>query len=142
MRENFVQSMAKQVEAQTHEESKFWRALQPLPNQSNMQGRESKKKSKIQQFRMAMRNAKRSTRCRTKSKNVKNEYCTLCEISQALRNQRLRKMNFAQALRKSSSIIFKYFCTDSVRFLSRDILCNYLFFPCNHMKIFLDIQDI
>ena len=56
MRENFVQSMAKQVEAQTHEESKFWRAQQPFPNQSSMQGRESQKKSNIQQFRMAMRN--------------------------------------------------------------------------------------
>ena len=56
MRDNFVYSMSKQVEAQTHEESKFLRVSQPLPNQSNMQGRESKKKSKIQQFRMAMRN--------------------------------------------------------------------------------------
>ena len=35
--------------------------------------------------------------------------------------------------------IFKYFCTDSVRFLSQDILCNYLFSPCNKLKIFLDI---
>ena len=26
---------------------------------------------------------------------------------------------------------FRYFCTDFVRFLSHDILCNYLFFPCN-----------
>ena len=53
MRENFVQSMAKQVEAQTHEESKLWRASQPFPNQSSMQGKESKKKSNIQQFRIA-----------------------------------------------------------------------------------------
>ena len=56
MRENCVQSMEKQIEAQTHEESKFWRASQPLPNQSSMQGRESKKKSNIQQFHMAIRN--------------------------------------------------------------------------------------
>ena len=47
MRENFVQSMAKQVEAQTHEESKFWRASQSLPNRSSMQGRESEKKNLI-----------------------------------------------------------------------------------------------
>ena len=53
MREIFVYSMAKQVEAQTHEESKFWKASQPLPNQSSMQGRESEKKSNIQQFRIA-----------------------------------------------------------------------------------------
>ena len=36
-------------------------------------------------------------------------------------------------------LIFRYFCTDSVRFLPQHILCNYLFFPCNHLKIFLDI---
>ena len=60
MRENFVQSMAKQVEAQTHEESKFWRASQPLPNQSSMQGKESEKRSNIQQFRMAMRNFRKT----------------------------------------------------------------------------------
>ena len=53
MREIFVYSMAKQVEAQTHEESKFQRASQPLPNQSNMQGRESDKESNIQQFLIA-----------------------------------------------------------------------------------------
>ena len=53
MGENFVQSIAKQFKAQTHEESKFQRALQPFPNQSSMQGRESEKKSNIQQFRIA-----------------------------------------------------------------------------------------
>ena len=135
MRENFVQSMARQVKAQTHEESKFWKASQSLPNQLSMQGRESEKKSNIQQFRMAMRNfrkacemPKRSISCRIKSKTVKDEFRTLCEIS--------------QALRKSSCVIFRYFCTDSVRFLSQDILCNYLFSLCNQLKIFLDIQDI
>ena len=48
---------------------------------------------------------------------------------------KLRKMNFA-SLAKSSCVIFRYFCTESVRFLSRDILCNYLFSPCNKLKIF------
>ena len=56
MRENFVKSMTKQVEAQIHEESKLWRASQPLPSQSSMQGRESEKKSSNQQFLMAMQN--------------------------------------------------------------------------------------
>ena len=32
--------------------------------------------------------------------------------------------------------IFRYFCTDSIRFLSQDILCNYLFSPYNQIKIF------
>ena len=59
------------------------------------------------------------------TKDEENEFRTLCEI--------------LQALRKSSCVIFRYFCTDSVRFLSQDILCNYLFSPCNKLKIFLDI---
>ena len=46
MREDFVQFMANQVEAQKHKESKFWRASKPLPNQSSVQGRKSKKESK------------------------------------------------------------------------------------------------
>ena len=45
--------MAKQVEAQIHEESNLWRALYPFPSQSSMQERESKKKSSNQQFRIA-----------------------------------------------------------------------------------------
>ena len=49
---NFVQSMAKQDEAQAHEESKLWKASQPLPNQSSMQGRKSEKKSNIRKFCM------------------------------------------------------------------------------------------
>ena len=90
-------------------------------------------------------------------------------ISQALRNwwisQPLEKFSqplvkFSQAKRDFASLAklmnfatpceifttlqnlldnFRYFCTDFVRFLSHDILCNYLFFPCNQLKIFLDI---
>ena len=33
------------IEARLHEESKFWRASKPFPNQSSMQGRESEKES-------------------------------------------------------------------------------------------------
>ncbi|RVW91368.1 hypothetical protein CK203_035501 [Vitis vinifera] len=64
-----------------------------------MQGRESEKRSNIQQFRMAMRNAKRSTSCRTESKTVKNEFRTLCEISASLAKPKLRKMNFAPCVK-------------------------------------------
>ena len=82
MRENFVQSMAKQVEAQLHEESKFWRASQPFPNQSSMQGKESEKKSNIQQFRTAMQN-----------------FRIACEMPKRVQvagqRARPRKMNFA-----------------------------------------------
>ena len=150
--------MAKQVEAQLHEESKFCRASKPFPNRSSMQGRESEKKSNSQQFRMAMRNTKRSTSCRTESKTLENEFHILCEISQALKwiskplakfSQALRNQNWGKSIShpvrnfasivKSSCVIFRYFCTDSVRFLSQDILCNYLFSHCNQLKIFLDI---
>ena len=64
----------------------FGKTSKPLPNQSSMQGRESEKKSNIQQFGMAMRNAKRSTSCRTESKIEKNEFLTLCEISHTLQS--------------------------------------------------------
>ena len=67
----------------------------------------------------------------------------LVKFSQACKNnwgkgisQPLAK--FSQALR-NLLIIFRYFCTYSFRFLSQDILCNYLFSPCNQLKIFLDI---
>ena len=112
MRKNFVQSMAKQLKAKLHEESKFWRALQPFPNQSSMQGRESEKKSNNQQFCMAMRNFRkacemptRSTSCRIESKAVKNQFRTLekfrkpCETKEnefrnPLRNFRKPRRNF------------------------------------------------
>ena len=57
MREKLYSPQKSKMKAQAHEESKFWRASKPLPNQSSMQGRESKKESNIQQFHMAMRNA-------------------------------------------------------------------------------------
>ena len=82
MRENFVQSMENQVEAQTHEESKLWGASQPFPNQSSMQGRESEKKSNKQQFRKAMRNFRKP--------------CEMPKEVQVVGQRvRLRKMNFA-----------------------------------------------
>ena len=116
MRENCVQSMAKQVGAQTHEESKLWRASQPLPNQSSKQGRKSEKKSNSQQFRKPCEMpkevqaagqrarlwkmnfapyAKFRKPCETEknefrkpceTKTEENQFRTLCEISQALRN--------------------------------------------------------
>ena len=51
------------IEAKLHEESKFWRASKPLPNQSSMQGRESEKESNIQQFRNPLRNIPKLANC-------------------------------------------------------------------------------
>ena len=61
-----------------------------------------------------------ATPCKTKAEE--NQFRTLCEI-------------FA-SITKYSCVILRYFCTNSVRFLSWDILCNYLFSPCNKLKIF------
>ena len=52
-----------------------------------------------------------------------------------LRNWRIPQPLFSIA--KSSCVIFRYFRTNSVRFFSQDILCNYLFSPCNQLKVFL-----
>ena len=63
------------------------------------------------------------------------------EISQPL----FPLANFSKARRKFCNsisdlqnlhVIFRYFCIDSIRFLPQDILCNYLFSPCNQLKIF------
>ena len=63
----------------------------------------------------------------------------LAKFSQARRNfaSLAKLMNFATLW--NLPVIFRYFCTDFVRFLSQYILCNYLFSPCNQLKIFLDI---
>ena len=105
------------IEAKLHDESKFWRASKPFPNQSSMQGRESEKESNIHEFRNPLRNF-----CKPKG-NFATPFQS-CEIFTTLQNLLDN---------------FRYFCTDSVRFLSHDILCNYLFFPCNQLNIFLDI---
>ena len=51
------------IEAKLHEESKFWRASKSFPNQSSMQGRESKKESNIQQFRNPLQNIRKRANC-------------------------------------------------------------------------------
>ena len=117
-----------------------------------MQGRESEKESNIQQFRNLLQDFRklakcpRGTSCRTESKAVKKEFRKPCETENEfcnpLRNFRklaktIEENEFRNPLRnfhklaKSSRVIFRYLRTDSVRFLSQDILCNYLFSPCN-----------
>ena len=76
-----------------------------------MQGRELEKKSNIQQFHMAMRNVKRSTSYKTKSKTEKNEFHTLYEISHTLRNQMLKNQ-----------------AKNEFRMVWEIILCNFLIF--------------
>ena len=100
--------MAKQVEAKLHEESKFWRASKPLPNQSSMQGKESEKESNIQQFcnpfakyLQACELPKRSTSlAKLKRRNfasltkLRMNFATPCEIFAILVKPKLKKINF------------------------------------------------
>ena len=113
-----------------------------------MQGKESEKESnsgEIRNPKEALRNFRKA---------CENE--EFCNHKRALRNfiklegilQRLAKLkNFAKPCEteefcnpfsglQNLLVIFRYFCTDSVRFLSQNILCNYLFSPCNQLKIF------
>ena len=88
----------------------------------------------IQQFRKLAK-LPRGVQAVGESKHVENEFRNLVKLV---------KMNFATLqnfpnLAKSSCVIFRYFLANSVRFLFQDILCNYLFSPCNQLKIFLDI---
>ena len=90
-----------------------------------------------------------------------SNFAWLCEMPKGVQvagqRARLWKMNFvpyakfckpcetkdwgkwiSQALRKSSCVIFRYFCTDSIRFLSRDIF-RYLGYLNERLKISLYI---
>ena len=140
MRENFVKSMKMQVEAQIHEESELWSTSQPfaklgnrLPSQIEMQGRKpgeeiqqpvfshgyAKILQSMQKFRggVAARLSEgqishivQNCAHPAKPQEAAKEFCTPCEI---------------------------FLCTNSVRFLSLDILCNFLLSPCNQSRYFL-----
>ena len=142
------------IESKLHEESKFWRALKPSPNQSSMQRRESKKESNTEEFRNPLRNFRKtegnfttffpSCEVFARQREISQPLFTLAKFSQARRkfcNSFSTLRNFHNSLSdlQNLHVIFKYFSTDSVRFLPQDILCNYLFSPYNHLKIFLDI---
>ena len=71
--------------------------------------------------------------------NLRKMNFTTSYETKAEENQFCTPMRNFTSIAKSSCVIFRYFYTDSVRFLSQDILCNYLFSPCNQLKIFLDI---
>ena len=138
--------MEKQDEAQTHEETKLWKALQPLPSQSSMQGGEIEKKSNTQQFRIPCENAKGASvvgqRSKLKKMNFASyaksrkpceisqalrieeiEFPKLCEISQALQNKELKKAIFASLAK------FRKAC--------KIILCNFQIFLHRLCQIFI-----
>ena len=101
------------IEAKLHGESKFWRASKPLPNQSSVQGRESKE-SNTKNF---------ATPCKifARQKEISQPLFTLAKSSQARR----KFLNFFSALQnfhnsisdlRNLHVIFKYFAPTSLDF--------------------------
>ena len=80
----------------------------PFPNQSEIQGRSP----------------------------VTSSFAWLCEISHTMQNHLRQPMDFAHHA-KFLMVCEIFLCTDSVRFLSSDILCNFLVSPCNQPRYFL-----
>ena len=113
MREKLVKSMAMQVKAQMHEESKLWSTSQP--------------------FAKPIKDVRRKARGRNPTTS---SFAWLCEISHTMRNLLRQLEDFAHHA-KFRMVCKIFLCTDSIRFLSSDILCNFLVSPCNQPRYFL-----
>ena len=113
MRENWVKSMAMQVKVQIHEESKLWSTLQP--------------------FAKPIRDARKKTRGRNPTTS---SFAWLCEIQHTMRNHLRQPKDFAHHA-KFRMVCEIFLCTDSVRFLFSNILCNFLVSPCNQPRYFI-----
>ena len=131
------------IEAKLHEESKFWRASKPFPNQSSVQGRKLKKESNTEEFRNHLRNF-----CKTEGnfatifyhlRNFLHLLFSIAKFSHLLfsiakiLHLLFLLINFRSSISqlRNLHVIFRYFYTDFVRFLPQYILCNYLFSPSN-----------
>ena len=77
--------------------------------------------------------------CLAKLVNVNCERLEKPQLKKNIFVTQFLPCEFFATLWNSPYVIFKYFPTDSVRFLFQDILCNYPFSSCNQLKIFLDI---
>ena len=84
----------------------------PLPSQSEMQGKKIRKRNPTTSI-----------------------FAWLCKISHTMRNHLRQPKNFARHV-KFCMVCEIFLCTDSVRFLAPDILCNFLFSPCNQLRYF------
>ena len=106
-----MKSMTMQVKTQIHEESKLWSTSWPFANQ-RCKEENQRKKSNNQQFCMAVRNFAHHAKPLEAAKDFAHhaKFHTICEI---------------------------FPCTDSIRFLSSDILYNFLVSPCKQPKYFL-----
>ena len=144
MREDLVQFMAKLVEAQNMKNPSLGK-LRSLCQINQLHKEENQERNLTwNNFAQPCKMPKRSASCRTENELCWRNFATPCKIFSRpfplrkihnLVKPKLKKMNFA-TLWNSPCVIFRYFLTDSVRFLSQDILCNYPFSPCNQLKIF------
>ena len=112
MREKLVKSMAMQVKAQMHEESKFWSTSQPFAKPIRQEGKLEEKNP------------------------TTNSFAWLCEISHIMQNLLRQPEDFVHHA-KFHMVCEIFLCTDSIRFFSSDILCNFLISPCNQPRYLL-----
>ena len=101
MRENFVQSMAKQVEAQLHEESKLWSFIALC--EANQVYKEENQRRNLVTSNFAWL-------CKIFSQHVKSRGASIVTGQRVGMSER----NFAHHA-KPSCVISRYLCTDSVR---------------------------
>ena len=136
MREKFVQSMAKQVEAQLHEESKLWSFIALF--QANQVCKEENQRRNIATINFAWL-------CEIFTQHAKSRGASIATGQRAGMSERNfahhekpfeTAKNFAHHS-KFRMVCEIFLCTDSVRFLSSDILCNFLVSPCNQFRYFL-----
>ena len=116
------------IEAKLHEESKFWRASKPFPNQSSVQGRELEEESNTEEFRNHLRNFRKTEGNFAASfhhlQNFRNSYFTCKNFTSPLQHCEnlatpfpLEKFLQLHIWLVKSSCNLQIFCTDSVRFL-------------------------
>ena len=162
MREDFVPFMAKPVEAQNMKNpslGKIWSLCQINQVSKEENQRRNLTSNNFTTHLLALQNGQEECmlqdRERTKLKEFRKpffllqNFCTPflpcetgeCELRKACETTTEEKQfrNPIFALQNSPYVIFRYFPTNSVRFLFQDILCNYPFSSCNQLKIFLDI---
>ena len=87
----------------------------------------------INNFAKPIRDVRKKTRGRSPTTS---SFAWLCETSHTMRNHLRQPKNFAHNV-KFRMVCEIFLCIDSIRFLSLNILCNFLFSPCNQNRYFL-----
>ena len=128
--------MAKQVEAQIHEETKLWSFITLCQRKTRMQGRKSQKKSTIQQFRKlwnptceifaTCKIEEERNCCRTESWLVAGQFCNLRNHNFNLQNFCKLRLNLRNPL-----VIWDIWAPTPFDIYLQIFVCNSLFSPCN-----------